>query len=267
VPQIIPVADPMDPRIAAYHEVRERDLVSREGHFIAEGEIILKVLLSTERHDTESVLIAEKRLPKLEPLLASLPATTPVYVAGQKVLDHIVGFHLHRGIMALGRSAPALNVSQLLGGLKSRALVVALFGISNHDNVGGIFRNAAAFGADALILDAKCCDPLYRKAIRVSAGAVLTVPFARFQAGEDAVDVLTQHGFESIALSPGGNTPLMQLRRSPRIAVLLGTEGSGLPTEMLERIQTVCIPMADGFDSLNVATTSGIVLHHLTFMC
>ena len=262
---IIPIEDPRDPRISAFRDVRERDLVGREGQFIAEGEVVLKVFLTCGRHEPLSLLIAEKRLAKLAPLLEQVPETVPIYVAGQTVLDNIAGFPLHRGILALGRRAPMPAASDLLAELGPRALVVVLFDIANHDNVGGIFRNVAAFGADAVILDSGCCDPLYRKAIRVSVGATLSVPFARLQASEDAVDALTKQGFEPIALSPAGDTPLARLTRPVRAAVLLGAEGAGLPADVLMRSRKVGIPMAGGFDSLNVATTSGIVLHHLAF--
>ncbi|HMA48292.1 MAG TPA: RNA methyltransferase [Magnetospirillaceae bacterium] len=264
---IIPIDDPTDPRISAFRDVRERDLVGREGHFIAEGEVVLKVFLACGRHEPLSLLIAEKRLAKLAPLLEQVPETVPIYVAGQTVLDSIAGFPLHRGILALGRRAQMPAALELLAELGPRALVVVLFGISNHDNVGGIFRNVAAFGADAVILDSGCCDPLYRKAIRVSVGATLIVPFARLQSSEDAVDALTKQGFESIALSPAGDTPLARLTRPVRAAVLLGAEGTGLPADVLMRSRKVGIPMAGGIDSLNVATTSGIVLHHLAFSC
>jgi tRNA G18 (ribose-2'-O)-methylase SpoU len=266
MPPIMPITDPQDPRIEAYRAIRERDLTGREGQFIAEGEVILRVLLASGRHETVSALIAEKRVPALAPLLARMPGTAPVYAASQPVLDSIAGFHLHRGILALGRRAPLPAAADLLGGLGPHAIAVALFGISNHDNAGGIFRNAAAFGAGAVILDPACCDPLYRKSIRVSAGAVLTVPFTRLQPGEDAIGLLTQHGFECLALSPSGAAPLSSLKRPPLAAILLGTEGPGLPAAILARARTVTIPMANGFDSLNVATTSGIVLHHLAFM-
>jgi tRNA G18 (ribose-2'-O)-methylase SpoU len=262
---IIPIDDPRDPRISAFRDVRERDLVGREGHFIAEGEVVLKVFLASGRHEPLSLLIAEKRLAKLAPLLEQVPETVPIYVAGQTVLDGIAGFPLHRGILALGRRARMPAASDLLAELGPRALVVVLFGISNHDNVGGIFRNVAAFGADAVILDSDCCDPLYRKAIRVSVGATLSVPFARFHPAEDAVGALTEQGFECIALSPAGDTTLARLTRPVRAAVLLGAEGAGLPADVLRRSRKVGIPMAGGFDSLNVATTSGIVLHHLAF--
>ena len=266
MPAIIPVDDPLDPRIIAYRDVRERDLVGRDGGFMAEGEVVLKVLLRGGRHGAQSVLIAEKRLAGLAPLLDSLPDTVPVYVAGQKVLDAIVGFPIHRGILAHGLGAVPPNPAGLLAGLGPKALVVVLFGIANHDNMGGIFRNAAAFGVDAVLLDPGCCDPLYRKAIRVSVGATLMVPFGRFASDDDAIGLLAGQGFESISLSPAGAMPLAQLRRPPRAALLLGAEGPGLAAEVLARTRTVGIPMAGGFDSLNVATTSGIVLHHLAFM-
>ena len=263
MPQPIPITDPDDPRIAAYRDVRERDLVGREGGFIAEGEVVLRVLAASPLHETASVLIADKRADRLAPILDGLPDDTPVYTASQAVIDAIAGFHLHRGILALGRRGPSLSAGELLAKAGERALVVVLFGIANHDNLGGVFRNAAAFGADAVILDATCCDPLYRKAIRVSVGGVLKVPFARLEAGEDALALLADHGFEAVALSPSGETMLGDLVPPPRAAALFGTEGEGLAPELLARARTVRIPMAGGFDSLNVATTSGIVLHHL----
>jgi tRNA G18 (ribose-2'-O)-methylase SpoU len=145
------------------------------------------------------------------------------------------------------------------------SLVLALSGIGNHDNMGGLFRNAAAFGAGAVLLDAGCCDPLYRKAVRVSVGAALAVPFARLPRGTDLVGLLEEHGFEVLALSPSGSSPLAGLRRPPRAALLLGAEGPGLAPEVLARALTVSIPMAGEFDSLNVATACGIALHHLVF--
>ena len=263
MPTFITVDDPEDPRIAAYRDVRERDLVGRDGHFIAEGEVVLKVLATGARHHLASALIVEKRIERQMPLLAGLPDEIPVYRASQAVFDAIAGFPMHRGILALGRRAPLPTAEALLAALGPQALVVVLFGIANHDNIGGIFRNAAAFGADAVLLDGACCDPHYRKAIRVSVGASLIVPFARLGAGEDAVDLLGRHGFETLSLSPAGATPLSSLARSPRVATLFGTEGPGLSPDLLSRTRTIAIPMAGGFDSLNVATTSGIVLHHL----
>jgi tRNA G18 (ribose-2'-O)-methylase SpoU len=136
-------------------------------------------------------------------------------------------------------------------------------GIANHDNMGGIFRNAAAFGADAVILDSDCCDPLYRKAIRVSVGAALSLPFARLPRGADMVAFFREAGFTPLALSPAGSIELADLARPDRVAPIFGTEGPGLPESVIAQATSVRIAMRGGFDSLNVATTSGIVLHHL----
>ncbi len=243
--------------------MRERDLVGREGLFIAEGQVVLRVLLGQARHAVVSLLVAEKRVAALARLVETVADDVPVYVATQEAMDAIAGFPLHRGILALGRRHPEPTADALLAGIGAQALVVALFGIANHDNMGGIFRNAAAFGADAVILDSDCCDPLYRKAIRVSVGAALIVPFARLARGEDLLALLAGHGITPFALSPDGAVPLSELAPPERAAVLLGAEGPGLPLPTRERSTTVRIPMAAGFESLNVATTSGIVLHHL----
>jgi tRNA G18 (ribose-2'-O)-methylase SpoU len=259
---VIHIADPADPRLADYRQVRERDLVGRGGRFIAEGVVVLEKLVAAGRHPVASVLVAETRLAALQPRLAGLPSETPIYAAAQAVMDQIVGFPIHRGVLALGERRE-IAPEALLDGLPEAALVVGLVGIANHDNMGGLFRNAAAFGADAVLLASDCCDPLYRKAIRVSVGAALTTPFAMLPPGTDMAGLLAARGFEVIALSPAGAATLADLIPAPRHAVLFGAEGPGLPAEVLARCRTVRIPMAGGFDSLNVATTSGIVLHRL----
>jgi tRNA G18 (ribose-2'-O)-methylase SpoU len=258
-----PIDDPGDPRIAAYRNVRERDLVGREGLFVAEGEVVLRVLARSPLFEAVSVLLAEKRVAGLAEITDTLPALVPIYAAGQAVMDAIVGFHIHRGILAVGRRRAAPSAGELLAGLPARATVLVLCGIANHDNMGGLFRNAAAFGVDAVLLDADCCDPLYRKAIRVSVGASLIVPFAQLGRDEDLCGLLDGAGFTALALSPRGETRLADLARPERAAVLLGAEGPGLSDAVMARARTVSIPMAAGFDSLNVATTAGIVLHHL----
>ncbi|MEO8925989.1 MAG: RNA methyltransferase [Caulobacteraceae bacterium] len=262
---IIPIDDPLDPRIAAFRDVRDRDIAGRGGGFIAEGEVVLNVLARSRLHGTESLLIAASRIERLSALISAFPVETPVYGASQAVMDAIVGFPIHRGVLAFGRRGAQPSARELLATAPPRAVVLVLFGLSNHDNIGGVFRNAAAFGVHGVILDAACCDPLYRKAIRVSVGAALAVPFARLATGEDALELLAARGFSPLALSPSGETTLARLARPPRVAVLLGTEGPGLPAAILGRAQTVAIPMAGAFDSLNVATASGVVMHHLAF--
>jgi tRNA G18 (ribose-2'-O)-methylase SpoU len=257
------VEDPLDPRLEPYRSVRERDLVGRQGLFIAEGEVVLRHLVGSDRFAAQSVLVQSRRLTKLEPLLAGLGDNVPVYHGPQPVLDAVTGFPIHRGILAVGRASAPATAEVLVAGLGPQALVVALYGVANHDNLGGIFRNAAGFGADAVVLDARCCDPLYRKALRVSVGAVLRVPFARAAEAEDLLALLTRHGFTSLALTPAGGADLADVVPADRTAVLLGPEGPGLSPEVIAGAVPVRIPMAAGFDSLNVATTSGIVLHHL----
>ena len=259
----IRIDDPADPRVLPYRDIRERDLVGREGRFIAEGKVVLDVLFSARRFEVESVLVLENRLSGLAGILAKAPADMPVYAASGEVIDRIAGFHMHRGILALGRRRRMQPAHALLAELPLEALVLVLVGISNHDNMGSIFRNAAAFGADAVFVDRTCCDPLYRKAIRVSVGAALKVPFASFTETATFVAALEAAGFEQAALSPGGGEDIRDARRHRRQALYLGTEGEGLPRDLLSRLRTLRIGMAPGFDSLNVAATSAIALHRL----
>ncbi|MCW5718744.1 MAG: RNA methyltransferase [Bauldia sp.] len=260
---VVTITDPGDQRVALYLDVRDRDRIGRDGAFVAEGEVVLRALLGPRsRFRPMSLLVAADRAPALLPTLPDLPGL-PVFVAAPAIMDRIAGFPIHRGILAIGSTGEPLSASEMLAAAGPDALVVATLGIANHDNVGGIFRNAAAFGAAGVLLDGHSCHPLYRKAIRVSTGSALTMPFARLAPGVDAITVLVEAGFEVLALSPRGEMPLAETRPSGRTAVLLGTEGQGLPAAILARVKTVRIPMAEGVDSLNVAVTSGIVLHHL----
>ncbi len=262
--QIHRIDDPADLRVADYLDVRERDLVGRRRKFVAEGEVVLRSLLGgRSRFAPCSVLVAEHRLEAQADLLALVPTDVPVYAAAQAVLDRIAGFHLHRGLLAIGSRGAEPGLAEFLDALPVRATVVVAVGIANHDNVGGIFRNAAAFGAAAVLLDGGSCDPLYRKAIRVSAGACLTVPFVRDGGAVDILDALAAAGFEALALSPAGAEPLRAVSPPARTALVVGAEGPGLPSEILARCRTVAIPMAAGTDSLNVATAAAIALYGL----
>ncbi len=255
------IIDPDDPRVEPYRAVRERDLAGRHGLFLAEGEVVVRTLLSRRsRFEVVSILLSEPRRTALADVLADRARDVPVYVAGRAVLDAIVGFPIHRGVLALGRRDPGIDEGATLAP-SGPALVLGLLGLANHDNVGGAFRNAAAFGADAVILDGGCCDPLYRKAIRVSVGAALTVPFARGGRPEEVVEGLASSGFEVFALSPAGAEPIERIAWPERRALLVGQEGQGLPDRLLSRLRTVRIDMVPGFDSLNVATAAGIALH------
>lgn len=261
-PTLVTLDDPEDPRLEPYRAIRERDLVGRQGLCVAEGRVVLEKAVAADPAAIVSVLVAVNRLEGLRGVLAGLPPATPVYAASQEAMDRVVGFPIHRGILAMVRK-PARDAASMLAGLPDRALVVGLVGIANHDNMGGVFRNAAAFGADAVLLDETCCDPLYRKAIRVSVGAALAMPFASAGSAGALMHLLRSADFEVFALSPAGVTELRALSPGPRAAFLLGAEGPGLPGAVLGQARTVRIGMPTGFDSLNVAVTSGIVLHHV----
>jgi tRNA G18 (ribose-2'-O)-methylase SpoU len=266
-PAPVAIDDPADPRLAPYAAMRERDLVGRAGRFIVEGEVTLRVMLSARaRFGLESVLLAPERLAGLEAALARLPERVPVYTAAKPVMSAITGFPIHRGVLGVGlRGGEAADDARPgLPPAPAPALVVGLVGLTNHDNVGGLFRNAAAFGADAVLLDGATCDPLYRKAIRVSAGAALIVPFLQLADADALLAFAARHALEPLALSPGGAEPLGTLTPPARTLLLLGSEGPGLPPDLMARLRTVRIAMAPEFDSLNVATAGAIALHHLS---
>ncbi len=261
---ITPISDPDDPRIAPYRDIRERDLTGRQGLFLAEGGVVLRVLASAaSRCRVRSVLLAENRVEGLSDVLAGLPAETPVHVAPQPVLDAIAGFPLHRGILALGERPASPPLEEVLASAGPGDVFLAACGVGNHDNMGGLFRNAAAFGARAVLLDDRCCDPFYRKAIRVSVGAVLRQPFVEGMREDVLVERLLEAGVEVLALTPSAGERLVDVRPEGPTAVLLGSEGPGLSRRLIGRCRPVGIPMAGGFDSLNVAATGAVALHHL----
>ena len=259
------IDDPGDPRIAGFVSIRERDLTGREGLFIAEGTVVLRMLGQAQGNGftAEAILLLENRLVGIADVLAAIPESVPVYIASQTVFDAIAGFNMHRGVLALGRKPSADIGASLLDRLPETSLVLAGCGLSNHDNVGSIFRNAAAFGADAVFLDEASCDPLYRKAIRVSVGSVLTIPFSRGLAADALLRKLADAGFEIWGLSPRGAVPVAAIPAARRIALVLGTEGEGLPENILSSFRTARIPQRPGLDSLNVATASGIALYQI----
>ena len=265
--RLIEITRPDDPRIAEFRDIRERDLTGRESRFIAEGTVVLRLLAGAHAAGgdfvAEKVLLLRNRTAGLEEIIADFPSDVPIYVADGPVLDGIVGFHLHRGVLALGRRTADKNIDAFLERLPERSLVLVGCGISNHDNVGSMFRNAAAFGADAVLLDDTCCDPLYRKALRVSVGSVLTMPYRRQLSDVALLTALAERGFAIWSLSPRGKTDIRAVPPADRMALVVGTEGEGLPQEILSTFGSVRIPQAPGLDSLNVATASGIALFEM----
>lgn len=261
---LIPITESRDPRVAAFASIRERDLTNGHGgRFIVEGKVTLETLLTRGRFEIESLFLCETRLAPLANLLSKVPASVPVYVAPQGVMDEVAGFPMHRGVLACGRKGAPLSSKDILpADGPSTALLLA--GLSNHDNVGACFRNAAAFGASAVLLDETSCDPLYRKAIRVSSGTTLWLPFAHGGTGASLIEAAEATGHDVWALTPDASAePLPSLKVQNRVALLLGAEGPGLPAALIARARAVRIPMTEGFDSVNVATAAALALSHV----
>jgi tRNA G18 (ribose-2'-O)-methylase SpoU len=243
--------------------VREKDLTSGHGgRFIVEGKVTLETLLKRSRFAVESLFLCQTRLEPLADILTQVPAGVPVYVAPQDVMDAVAGFPMHRGVLACGIKRDAVAAPALLEGLAAnRSTILMLSDLSNHDNVGACFRNAAAFGADALLLDSQSCDPLYRKAIRVSSGASLWLPFAQGGSGAEMVRAAQDAGYTVWAMTPRADAaPFGSLPVPDKLAILLGAEGPGLPNDLIEAAVPVRIAMSAGFDSVNVATAGAIAL-------
>ena len=258
----IPISEASDPRIAAYVSVRERDLTGRDERFIVEGKVTLGILLKRSRFDAESVFLSETRLEPLADIVAAVPDHVPIYTAPQSLMNEIVGFPIHRGVLACGLKGEMESTKDLLTARTSESsTLLVLCGLSNHDNVGAAFRNAAAFGADALLLDETSCDPFYRKSIRVSAGTALWLPFTHGGSASDILNTLEANDYVTWSLTPREDAaPLQSLARPGKLALILGAEGPGLPDEIIARTVPVRIPMTPGFDSINVATAGAIAL-------
>jgi tRNA G18 (ribose-2'-O)-methylase SpoU len=258
-----------DPRIADYRNVPDPELLRRRGVFVAEGRLVVRTLLTGSRFQASSVLVTEAARRSLADVLDPRADTLPVFVADRRLLAQVVGFNLHRGCLALGARPALPAVADVLASLPDRALVVVLEGVGNADNVGGVFRNAVAFGADAVLLGPGCCDPLYRKAIRVSIGGTLRMEFAAFSNWPDSLEEVRKAGFTLVALTPAEDAEDIarfsrRAERRGRLALLFGAEGAGLsPGAEAAADVGIRIPMAAGIDSLNVATACGIALHRL----
>jgi tRNA G18 (ribose-2'-O)-methylase SpoU len=190
-----------DARAAAYREVADGELLRSRGVFAAEGRLVVRRLIAARRYTFESLLLNDSALRDLESAIAELDASVPVLVCGTDAFVQLTGYNIHRGCLGLVRRPPPIAASSLIA---SAARLVVLDGVTNADNVGGVFRNAAAFDVDGVLLSPTTCDPLYRKAIRTSMGAALQVPFARAAPAEwqAAVADLQAAGFTVVALTP-----------------------------------------------------------------
>lgn len=250
-----------DPRVADYTQLKDVKLRQRrepaEGMYIAESSKVLRRALAAG-HMPRSFFLAEKWLEDLTDVFADYPGV-PVYVGTDTVLEGITGFHLHRGAMAAMNRPAELAPAEVLSGARR---VAVLEDITDHTNIGAIFRSAAALGVDAVLISPRCADPLYRRSIRVSMGTVFQIPWVRLEQWPGGLELLREHGFTTAALALGdGSLSLDELSalNHERLALVLGTEGDGLRAETVAATDlSVRIPMRGGVDSLNVAAASAV---------
>ena len=257
-----------DARVDDYRDVRDADLRGG-GRFVVEGRLNVRRLVEVSPYRVVSMLVTPTALEALGDC-AKRVAEAPdgrVFVASQEVLNGVVGYNMHRGCLAVAERRAPWTLDALRDGV-----VVALDGLSDQENVGGVFRNAMAFGAAAVLLSPQCCDPLFRKALRVSMGGALRVPMVWADAWPDDLRSLAARGFEIVALHPAaGAEPIDTLSRASRpgaaarpTVLVAGAEGPGISPDVLAACdRRVRIPMASEVDSLNVATSVAIALHRL----
>src|SRR3954452_4020055 len=261
------VTDMTDPRLADYARLTDMELrvhlESARGLFIAEGTKVISRAVAAG-YPVRSVLVAERRLGDLPALPA---AGAPVYVVPDETAERLTGYRVHRGALASLHRKPLPEVPALAA---AAGKVIVLEDLVDHANVGAIFRCAAALGVDAVFLSPRCADPLYRRAVKVSMGAVFAIPYARMTGWYDGLADLRKAGFRLLALTPYATAaPLTPAAAGGRIALMLGTEGDGLSSRWLHKAdQAVRIPMhpgarAAGVDSLNVVAAAAIACHVL----
>jgi tRNA G18 (ribose-2'-O)-methylase SpoU len=257
------LADASDPRLADYVRLTDvhlrRSLEAEQGLFIAEGEKVIRRAIAAG-YPVRSLLVGQDKIAAIADVAASCRA--PLYVVPPEVAEEITGYRVHRGALASMQRLPLPRAADLI---ESARRIVVLEDIVDHANVGAVFRCAAALGFDAVLLAPRCADPLYRRAVKVSMGAVLAVPYARLADWRAGLSDLRTAGFRLMALTPAADaTPIGQVAADGRIALLLGTEGDGLSSRWLAAADVrVRIPMQAGVDSLNVASAAAIACYLL----
>lgn len=261
---IIRVDDPGDPRIAAYRNVPDPNLLIQGGVFVAEGRLVVRRLIEGERFPVRSVMVTEAAFVPLSEVLVTRDELT-VFIVPQVVMNGITGFNMHRGCLAIGERPRPREWREVMTGAQR---AIALERIANADNVGSVFRSAAAFGVDAVLLERTCTDPLYRKAIRTSMGAALSMPFAEAEPWPETLSQLARDGWALLAMTPSGSAaPLQAIARdisSRPVVIVLGHEGDGLSDAALAACtHRARIPITDNVDSLNVATAAAIAMYEL----
>ncbi|MFC9892626.1 TrmH family RNA methyltransferase [Nocardia sp. NPDC127579] len=259
--EVIDIDDPADPRVDDFRDLssadRRPDLPGRKGLVIAEGVVVVQRMLDS-RFTPSALLGVGKRYEQLAADLAGVAA--PYYRASAEVMAEVVGFHLNRGVLAVAPRPAELSLDDVLADART---VAVLEGVNDHENLGSMFRNAAGLGADAVLFGDRCADPLYRRAVRVSMGHVLRVPFAAVPDWPDGLDILRHRGFRIIALTPNpAAVNLATAMAGERVALLLGAEGPGLTEEAMRATDIRArIPMSPGTDSLNVATAAAMAFY------
>jgi tRNA G18 (ribose-2'-O)-methylase SpoU len=267
VPDVQDVNDPDDPRLDDFRDLnsvdRRPDLPTGKGLVIAEGVLVVQRML-VSRFTPHALLGTDRRLAELEADLAGVSGfAAPYYRVSADVMAQVVGFHLNRGVLAVARRVPEPSIAQVVDGART---VAVLEGVNDHENLGSIFRNAAGLGVDAVVFGGGCADPLYRRAVRVSMGHALLVPYARATQWPADLATLKEASFRLLAMTPQREAcPLpeaMASVRDERIAVLVGAEGPGLTAATLRSSDLrVRVPMSRGTDSLNVATAAALAFY------
>ncbi|WP_319430275.1 RNA methyltransferase [Mycobacterium sp. RTGN5] len=262
--EVVDITDPGDPRVDDFRDLnsldRRPDLPSGKGLVIAEGVLVAQRMIAS-RFTPHAFLGTERRLAALADDLTTVRA--PFYRASAEVMAEVVGFHLNRGVLAVARRPAELTLAEVLDGARTVAVVE---GVNDHENLGSVFRNAAGLGVDSVIFGTGCADPLYRRAVRVSMGHALLVPFARAQQWPADLDELRRRGFRLLAMTPDPAAQTLAEAMTglvdQKVAVLVGAEGPGL-TETVMRASDVRvrIPMSRGTDSLNVATAAALAFY------
>jgi tRNA G18 (ribose-2'-O)-methylase SpoU len=260
VPEFIRIDTLEDPRVADYGLIGDQARLLERNLFVAEGRLVVRRLIELQQWPIASILVTA---PAAESLVDVLPLTgAPIYLADQAVMNDLVGFNIHRGCLAIGRRPATPTLDRIAAGPLSRVLV--LEGVNNPDNVGGLFRSAAAFGVELVVLGPECGDPLYRKAIRTSMAASLFVPFVQAPQWPGAIRDLRVDGFTVVALTPNRTAaPIEEVFPHSKLALLVGSEGGGLTAGAMQAATIrIRIPTTADVDSLNVTTAASIAMYH-----
>ena len=250
-----------DPRIAPYLNLKDRELAREGDRFIVEGEQVVRRLLAS-RFETESVLIADRHFEQMRSLI---PEQVDLLVAPSDIVNSILGFRFHSGVMACGRRGTPPAIADIMATAGARATLAIVEDVNNSENLGSLIRIAAGFGVDAMILGERCADPFFRRSIRVSMGTVFYLPIVRAaNLVEEMRSLQSRWGFELIAtvLDPSAEV-LAGADRPDRVALCFGSEAQGLSDSVMAACdRKITIPMHLGTDSLNVSVAAGIVLYH-----